>query len=403
MEVKTCTFSAPCPVFDVEAMQTWLEDLSMEGYLLKGIRSQVWQTYEFYEIEPLATRYRLTPVSNKMDEWNLRPGEEYVSITEAFGWEHVCSNLRFHIFRAYDEDAREIHTEPAIQAQAVRQLGWRIAKTAMVWLSLPLFYMMIMFALGGKNNFWQNLILERKGIQITIAYFVMFAAVKAMVDLVRLFKFYRKLKQGYTPVNRKDWRKHAARYRARYLVYRGMLAVCALLLILGRMAYRDHAAYQDLAPVGAELPFLSVADMAGESDVQSAQRLEDVNYMRSWSHALSPVNYDWAEIVDVVDRDGTEGRVSIQVYYHEVKYGWLAESLAEEYLAKAKLAGPEMTEYPETHADLAYFFYNEYGKPSAVLRYGNVVVDVNFPRTDMDDPHLQFAYWIEALDASLTG
>ena len=26
MEVKTYTFVAPCPVYDIEAMQTWLED-----------------------------------------------------------------------------------------------------------------------------------------------------------------------------------------------------------------------------------------------------------------------------------------------------------------------------------------------------------------------------------------
>ena len=397
MEAKTYTFVAPCPVYDIEAMQTWLEDMSMEGYLLKGCSGARHQ-FEFYKIEPLRTRYRLTPVSNKMDEWNLRPGEEFVSITEAFGWEHVCSNIRFHIFRAYDEEAREIHTDPAIQAQAVRLLGKRILRTALVWLSLPLFYIMILYAFGGKNNFWQNLIVERKGVQITIAYFVIFAAVKAMVELVRLSKLYRQLKRGYAPVHRKDWRKKAGRYRAEFRAYPVVLVILALMVTMGRIAYRDHAAYQDLPEVATGLPFLSVADMARESDVRSAERLEDVNYMRNWSHAMSPVNYDWAEIVDVVDKDGTEGRVSIHVLYHEVKYPWLAESLTREYLAKAKQAGTQMSEKPLTNADFAYFYYNQYGKSAAVLRYGNTVVSVDFPRTDLDDPALQFEYWIKALD-----
>ena len=73
-------------------MQTWLEDMSMEGYLLKSC-SKGRHKFEFDKIEPLRTRYRLTPVSNKIEEWNLRPDEEYVSITEAYGWEHVCSNI----------------------------------------------------------------------------------------------------------------------------------------------------------------------------------------------------------------------------------------------------------------------------------------------------------------------
>lgn len=118
MEVKTYTFYAPCPLLDIEAVQTWLEDMSMEGYLLKSC-SRARHKFEFYKIEPLPTRYRLTPVSDKIEEWNLRPSEEFVSITDAYGWEHVCSNNRLHIFRAYDVEAREIHTDPLIQVGAL--------------------------------------------------------------------------------------------------------------------------------------------------------------------------------------------------------------------------------------------------------------------------------------------
>ena len=400
MDVKTYTFYAPCPVLDIEAMQTWLEDMSIEGYLLKGCSGARHQ-FEFYKIEPLRTRYRLTPVSDKLEEWNLRPDEEFVSITEAYGWEHVCSNIRFHIFRAYDEDAREIHTDPAVQTQAIRQLGWRIIKMALVWLSLPLIYLLMLFALGGANNFWQNLIAERKGIQITMAYFVIFAAVKAMVELVRLSKLYKQLKQGYAPVNRKEWKKNASFHRAVFRAYPIVLVVLALLLIMGRMAYRDHAAYKDLPPLGTDLPFLSVSDMAQKSDIQSGERMEDVNYMRNWTHILSPVNYEWAEIVEVVGNDGTEGLVSIQLWYHETKYLWLADNLTQEYLAKAKQTGTEMAEKPETSADIAYFYYNEYGKPAAVLKYGNSVISVEFPRSDFDIPTLKFEYWIETLDNTL--
>ena len=168
MDVKTYTFYAPCPLLDIEAMQTWLEDMSMEGYLLKGC-SKARHKFEFYKIEPLRTRYRLTPVSAKIEEWNLRPNKEFVSITDAYGWEYVCSNYRLHFFRAYDEEAREIHTDPSIQAQAIRQLGWRIAKTALIWLSLPLLYLLILFVFGGADNFWQTLITDRTGIEITLA------------------------------------------------------------------------------------------------------------------------------------------------------------------------------------------------------------------------------------------
>lgn len=401
MEVRTYTFSAPCPLLDIEAMQTWLEDMSLEGYLLKGC-SKVRHTFEFYKIEPLQTRYRLTPVSDKIEEWNLRPNEEFVSITDAFGWEHVCSNYRLHIFRSYDEDAREIHTDPSVQAQAIRQLSWRIIKTTLTWLVIPLVYFFIIYAFGGANYFWQSVLINSSGSQIIMAYFAMFAMVKSIIELVRIYPLYKRLKHGYAPVNRKEWKTKASVHRAAFRAYPVILIVLAILVVMGRSAYRHSVDFKDLPVVGTGLPFLSVADMAQDSDVLSAERMEDVNYMRNWSHVLSPINYDWAEIVEVVDKDGTEGLVSIHIFYHEPRFDWLAESLAQEYLAKAKTLGTEMPGKCETSADLAYFYYNEYGNPAAVLRYGNCVISVDFPRTDIDVPTLKFEHWIEVVDNTLS-
>ena len=401
MDVKTCTFYAPCPLLDIEAMQTWLEDMSMEGYLLKGC-SKARHKFEFYQIEPLRTRYRLTPVSDKIEEWNLRPNEEFVSITDAYGWEYVCSNCRLHIFRAYDEEAREIHTDPSVQAQAIRQLGWRVMRTALIWLSLPLLYLLILYIFDGAGNFWLNLIVNRTGYQIYSAYLILIAMVKATAELIPLCALYRRVKQGYAPVNRKEWKKKAPGYRAVFRALPILLWAVALVAVMSRAAYREDAAYKDLPAPGTGLPFLSVTDMARSSGVQSAERMEDVGYMRSWSHALSPVNYDWAEIVEVTDSSGTEGLVSIQLLYHEVRFDWFAENLTQEYLVKAKQAGTEMKEQPQTGADLAYFYYNEHGAPAAVLQYGNTVVSVAFPRSDIDTSALKFEYWIETLDDALS-
>lgn len=401
MDVKTYTFYAPCPVLDIEAMQTWLEDMAMDGYLLKDC-SKTRHKFHFYKIEPLRTRYRLTPVSDKIEEWNLRPNEEFASITDAFGWEHVCSNYRLHIFRAYDENVREIHTDASVQAQAIRQLGWRIIKTALTWLVIPLVYFFIIYVFGGANYFWQSVLINSSGSQIIMVYFAMFAMVKSIIELVRLYPLYKRLKHGYAPVNRKEWRKKASVHRAAFRAYPVIMIVLAILVVMGRSAYRYSVDFKDLPVVGTGLPFLSVADMAQDSDVLSAERMEDVNYMRNWSHVLSPINYDWAEIVEIVDKDGTEGLVSIHVFYHEPRFDWLAESLTQEYINRAKQLGTEMPEICQTNADIAYFYFNEYGIPSAVLKYGNRVICVEFPRMDIDLKTLKFKTWIEALESGFS-
>ncbi len=397
MDRKTYMFYAPCPVLDIEAMQTWLEDMSMEGYLLKGC-SKARHKFEFYKIEPLRTYYRLTPVSDKIEEWNLRPKEEFVSIVDALGWEHVCSHYRLHIFRAYDKDTGEIYSDPAIQAQAIRQLGWRIIRTALIWAAVPLVYLLVILAFGGVNSFWQSLLLDSVGIQIILAYFALFAMVKSTVELVRLYPIYKNLKRSYAPIERKEWKKKAPVYRAIFRTYPIVLLILAFVVVLGRAAYRDNVAYQDLPKPGTSLPFLSVADMAQISEIQSAERLEDVNYMRNWAHILSPVNYYWVEIVELIDKDGSEGLVSMELWYHETRSSWLAGKLTQEYLEKARLSGVEMTQKPPTCADFAYFYYNEHGASAAVLRYGNTVVSVSFPRADFNIEALRFGFWVGELD-----
>ncbi len=397
MDRKTYTFYAPCPVLDIEAMQTWLEDMSMEGYLLKNC-SKARHKFQFYKIEPLRTRYRLTPVSDKIEEWNLRPKEEFVSIVETLGWEHVCSHYRLHIFRAYDEETGEIYTDPAVQSQAIRKLGWRVIRTALVWAAVPLVFLLIIFAFGGADSFWQSLLLDSVGIQIVLSYFALVAMVKSTVELVHLYPIYKKMQCGRGTVERKEWKKNAPVYRGLFRAYPVVLIILAFVVVLGRAAYRENAAYQNLPDSGTELPFLSVADMAEIGEIQSAERLEDVNYMRNWSHILSPVNYYWVEIVEMIGADGSEGLVSMALWYHEVRSSWLANNLTQEYLEKARNAGVEMTQKPQTCADLAYFYYNEHGAPSAVLRYGNAVISVRFPRTDFDIQTLQFAFWVEKLD-----
>lgn len=401
MDVKTYLFDAPCSLLDVEAMQSWLEDMSMEGYLLKDCKGRRRNRFTFYKIEPLPTRYRLTPVSDRLEEWNLRPGEEYISITQAYGWEHVCTDGYFHIFRAYNDDAREIHTDPVIQAQAIRQLSQRIFKKALFWLSLPLVYVLILLAFGGVGHFWQTVILDRTGVQIFWSYAILIAVVKASIELVQLCTLYHRVKRGSVSTGRKVWKKTSVHQALRRVVPVFLLLLGSS-VVMARANHMEQTAYQKLPAAGSEVPFLSVADMAQESDIHAVERVERVNTMRHWSHVLSPVNYIWVEIVQMADGTGNEGLVSMDVWYHEARYQWLSRQLTREYLENAKKTGTEMIEKPKTSGDLAYFYYDQNGDPGAVLQYGKTVVCVVFPRFDITASAMSFEYWIEALDQALS-
>lgn len=397
MKSKTYWFPAPCSLLDFEAMQTWLEDMALTGYLLKS-GSKSGHRFEFYKIEPLPVRYRLTPVSDRIEQWNLKPGEEFVSIAEIYGWEHVCTARWFHIFVSYDPSARELHTDPVIQAQSLRQLQRCILKTLLACLSLPIGCGLLLFIFGGPDHFWQNVINERTGYPITLAIYLLIGTIPLIAEWIKLQGLYHRMKKGYVAISRKEWKKKAPIHRFFSRLYPIVLCILILLSVAGRVAYRQQADYQDLPAVGIDLPFLSVADMAQCPGVQSAERMDVVNYMRHWTHILSADNYEWVEIVEVVDDSGNEGLVSIDLFYYEVNFPWLAEQLTQEYLSDAQNLGTEMADSPQTSADFSYFYRNTQNAPAAVLRYGNTVIYVTFPRTDIDLPELTFQSWLTALD-----
>ena len=399
MNTNTYTFYSPCSSLDIEAMQTWLEDMAMDGYLLKKC-SRATHKYQFYKIEPLKVRYRLTPVSSSMEEWNMQPDEEHSTLAEAFGWEYVCSENYFHIYRTYDEDAREIHTDPAVQAESIRQLGRRILKTAAVWWSLPFIYVFLLLTFGSPYAFWRSLIIDRVGAQFMMTLLVVLALIRASTIIIRLQAVKKKLKHGFVPIHRKEWKPKAGLYRIWCRLRPVVIVLLALFIFLGRSANAAKTNYQDNPDRTVERPFMTVTEMVKDTDDASIAEVE-LNWMRNWPHVLSPVNYEWVEILTVADKDGEEGMVSMQLNYHETGSKFLSDRLTQEYISYGEDFGTVMGNAPETKADKAYFYFNEYGNPCAVMQYDKTVVQVEFPRTDLESPTLKFEYWIDTMDNRL--
>jgi hypothetical protein len=134
--------------------------------------------------------------------------------------------------------------------------------------------------------------------------------------------------------------------------------------------------------------------LAERSDFQTAERL-DVGWMIPWSQPFAPRNIEWFEAVDVVTQDGTEGRFSMEIFYHELNSDWLADRVTEEYVKDARSTGTPVNAPSPAGADFAYFYADANGSPAALLRRENTVIRVTFMRIDLDDPWLKLDTWID--------
>ena len=98
----------PCPDYDLEGWQSWLEDLAEEGYLPEKFGTTF--TY-FNKAEPQTVRYRLQPLPKQKT-----PTPEELSLTEEYGWTYVGTHRYFAVFSSADPNTRELDTDPQVQA-----------------------------------------------------------------------------------------------------------------------------------------------------------------------------------------------------------------------------------------------------------------------------------------------
>lgn len=102
-------------VYDIPAVESWLEEQAREGWLLEtyllGIRLR--------RGEPGQVRYRLEPWNGPVGE----PDDSQRALYEELGWEYVCDWVRpFRVFRSTAPNPVELHTDPVVESWNYRPL-----------------------------------------------------------------------------------------------------------------------------------------------------------------------------------------------------------------------------------------------------------------------------------------
>lgn len=130
----------PCPVYDVEGMESWLTGLAREEGLLLIQDGIFAGAAAFEKGEPRQMKYRLEaapkPTGFLADNGG-EPDPEAVELNRAYHWDYVGKRGNFYIYRTDDPAARELNTDPEVQALAVNA----VKKRQMGNLWLPLYWL----------------------------------------------------------------------------------------------------------------------------------------------------------------------------------------------------------------------------------------------------------------------
>ena len=101
----------PVELYDVAAVESWLEERDREGYHLLRFRGLYGIFYQ--DCSVALSRYRLQPLLRK----EKSPPPEMTDAYRELGWEYVCTLAgTFHIWRCGDPAAPELDTDPVVQS-----------------------------------------------------------------------------------------------------------------------------------------------------------------------------------------------------------------------------------------------------------------------------------------------
>lgn len=373
-EKKTYYRLTPCPAYDVEGLESWLEDLAEQGLFLTSDGFFCGFGF-FHKEEPRKAKYRLQASDSQGGFFSdsLEPLHEEKELSEALGWEYVTKHGDFFIYRSICENVRELNTDPEVQAitmKMVQKRQYHSITNCVLWL--------ILYPLLKKNGAIIVPMLYMKTwfylFSVALILWFFFSSVWKLVHYTRLRK---KLKNGEQLNREKNWKKHAWLYPTKNVL---LIVLCCVWVGLVLQNIHRTVLFEDEIPLEeytGNPPFATMADIAPGKHYE-IQPMGYVNTVTEWSDVLAPVNFIWEEYarVRVTEERAVSGLWEIN--YHEVKWEWMAKLLAKDYMKMDQERDFEFLYELDLGIDYAVAYLDDIHMTKVILRHGNKVLQGTF-------------------------
>ena len=366
---KTVYRWVPCPLYDIEALESWLGEMAQNGYCL--CRDGFWgPLVRFEKTEPCTMRYRLdaAPGRYSIFEDAPHPTEEELEIAAAAGWQYMGRRSFFYVYCTAEPQALELNTDPRVQALSLDQL--RKSTTSNFFLHL-----FILLTNGWRLLGMPLLTMIELGMTMgTLTLLSLFWYVTdTALDVVHLRRMQRKLRLG-TPLNHsKNWRSARRTHLARC----GLNAISLVWVALLLYASADENSFGrqriPMEQYTEPLPFVTIADYRPDSSYESqGLSFGKYNTLTRKSGLLASDFIDLWEYGTLTTPDGERLQGFLLVRYYELPNEALAQQVAREleWMDRSDLAVKHKDlSLPEgLDADYAKAYTDVF--PTAVLRQG---------------------------------
>lgn len=386
----------PCFSHDIEGIQTWLEDLAMEGLFLEPY-GRTLTVFTFRRGAPRKALYRLEVWENRGSVSAADgPDTEMRETFAQLGWEFLVNFGSFHIYRSFDPYARELNTDPAVQAMTLTKLKKSQRGTAL-WTVLNTLVLLFLNTSPGLY-LWRLAVTAGPVLPLSVIGIFIWAFASSLLTTVRLHRYQKRLRGGESLTQRREWKPTAHLARCARLLP-GLLILLAIisLCVFGAKASKGQPVEEYLEP----LPFVTLEELFPNGEFDRNGALGDYNTFISYDTALSR-NYEWNEFSYVTQAEG-KFYCLVRLEFHDTAAPWLAELTARDHYRyeQRRYSGKRFEEEaaPETEFDTLYIF-RSYGILHIVLQEGSVAAHATVHMEDPNDNPC-WELWLRAMEKKI--
>ena len=393
----------PYPAYDVEGIESWLEDLASDGLMLDP-DGYLFGLMQFQPNTPRKLKYRLEPI----ERINLlfpaetpQPPEKKLALYGDFGWEYLGTFFDFYIYRSMTEDPVELNTDPTLQALALRHVRRRSG----IFLGIAAMFPVIFGLILAQK--WPLIRIIERGWQSFAALTAMLSVflIYALVSYLHTFRLEKKLHRGEPLSRNKSWRQ--GRFLRRILLSLPLLLYILSAYFNASSASAIYANEVDAAAHTEPLPFVTVAELVPD-------RTWEPNgdpFLSIWTTPLTPVNIQWSESIRRAQSPEDLGSGELEVRYHETDREWIARLLTGEYKNKQDLRVGELNSPGIAYSNADFraedygfdelYVYDSFFNTVILLRDGNTVIYATCGLHTWGTGDAHFLLWLEQMAAKL--
>lgn len=358
----------PVSDYDIQGTESWLQDMALRGLYLKKYRSLF---CTFTPGPAKKTRYRIEPYRRAVDD-DLPCA--MLDLYEEYGWECVGDiNREMLIFSTQDENAPELHTDPAIQGEQWKKLYKRARRDTVI---TPLFTLFVISCAG--------VLLFDQGIPITnfitsSLLLVVLLCICLLVNIPSVFLKKRDLELILQQLEDGTPLEHRVPYPKRNLgsaAYFTLVVLLWITLILSQCILPLTGGNLQALSAVQDFPLLSLAQVEGEDFVpytmSSNGYVDYANYARQEHYLLCWNSWEAVQTGEW-DEDGTWNRMEVRWYDLPVPLSFLAQPMAKEQLEHSMALDEDIwwivpedevgtwriTQYPNAGADYLALAHRE--------------------------------------------